>query len=53
MNKKYPLTSIGILDSDTRRWYEAEQCWNCEPEDLRNMQIKKAKPAKRWLAKHS
>ena len=53
MNEKYPLTSIGVLDSDTRRWYEAEQCWNCEPEELRKMQIKKSEPMnirrKKWL----
>ena len=45
MNEKYPLTSIGVLDSDTRKWYEAEHCWNCEPEELRKMQVKE-----KWTA---
>ena len=51
MNGKFPLTGIGILEPDTRKWYEAEQCWNCEPEDLRKMQIKKSKPMKTWRKK--
>ena len=38
MNRKYPLTGIDLLESDTHKWYEAECCWNCEPEVLQKMQ---------------
>ena len=41
MNRKYPLFRIGVLDADIQQWYEAEQCWNCEPEVLRKIQIRK------------
>ena len=51
MNGKFPLTGIGILEPDTHKWYEAEQCWNCEPEDLRKMQVRNNRPAKRLLTK--
>lgn len=47
MNEKNPLTNIGILDLDTRKWYEAEQYWDCELEDLRKMQTRKDQPPKR------
>ena len=53
MNGKFPLTSIGILDPDTRKWYESEQCWNCEPEDLRKMQIRKSKSVQHQFIKRS
>lgn len=53
MNGKYPMTCIGILDADTQKWYEAEQCWNCEPEELRKMQIRKNGTVRRWFARQS
>ena len=49
MNGKYPMTCIGILDADTQKWYEAEQCWNCEPIDLRKMRIRKSNTKKKWF----
>ena len=49
MNGKYPLT--GVLNPDTRKWYETERCWNCEPEDLRKMRIGKSKTGKGWLTR--
>ena len=51
MNGRYLPTSIGILDCDTQKWYEAEQCWNCEPEELRMMQIRNNKPDRKRFAK--
>lgn len=51
MNEKYPRTCIEILNSDTQTWYETEQCWNCEPEELRKMRIQKNRPVKKRFAK--
>ena len=51
MTEKYPLACVGDLDSDARKWYEAEQCWNCEPEELRKMQIHKKVSARKWFKK--
>ena len=53
MNGKYPLTGIGILESDARKWYDAEQYWNCEPEDLKKIQFGSNKPAKSWHTRRS
>lgn len=51
MNGKYSLTCIGIMDPDIRRWYEAERCWNREPEELQKMLIKKNGSMKTWRTK--
>jgi len=42
MNQKYLITGIGIVDKDTKDWYKIEQCWNCEPDDLRKIQVHSA-----------
>lgn len=46
MDQKYPITGASIPDTATKEWYETEQFWNCEPEDLRKLRVRRA-PRKR------
>lgn len=41
--------NIYILDPYAKEWYKAEQCWNCEPIDLRKMRIRKSNTKKKWF----
>jgi len=50
VNGKYPRTSLGILNGEPQSWFEAERCWNCELEDLRNMGAAGNQPVRKAIA---